>query len=374
MGEIAVPINLFHDAVDEHDYKNKELIQVLRQASNAVLDILSGHRPHRIWDLFAFWMKESGTNSPDSQARAATNFGLAFDFPIYPGDIGLIQPFLLRIEQAAWNTSGFDHSHRSIVSSLALVLFRVVATRFYLAIPPSYDELIFFLGYRGSFEPLRSTLSPLELDACQGRIVRAPTRHEQAYWASVSGVVDTRRCVLSDGFLYGSLTRVPSDNISGSTTPFQPLLSSRQPFNFPQEEPAYEGLFEARQDLLPPVPLVLWDPSMIPPGTSRPKPRRLGTTPPKVKHNLLSSPLMHIIPPVQTTQPTTSDIPTSEPSSQLPSSAHHPAPTRTLRSHNKRKEADSQPEVPPVKRIKHKGGYYAIITESVPTGSAFTFG
>lgn len=367
MGEIAVPTHFFEDAVDDYDYRNKPLIQALRQASNAVLDILSGQTPHRIWDCFEYWFVKSNASSPDSQVAAATRFLMAFDFPLYPGDVGLIQPFLLRIEDAASKTPGFLHSHKSIASSLASVLFRVVVARFYLGIPPAYDELVFFLGYRGSVEAFKSSLSAIEQEACKGRIVRPPTRHEQAYIASVSGVVDTRQFILSDGFHHGMLTRIARDNISDSTSAFHPILSSSQPFEFPDVEPAHIGLFEPRQDLLPPVPRVLWDPSMIPPGTSRPKARRLGTTPPKVQRNLKSSPLMHIVPSAQAAQnpppapPQVSVPPPAKPTPSAPAST----PARNLRSRNKRKEPDVTLEMPPVKRIKHKGGYYAIITEPV---------
>jgi hypothetical protein len=302
MGAIAIPSVLQNGAIDEDDSEvyDRALITVLQNSSLAILDILDGRGPHRIWSILTHWLKESTISGTRDPVAATVNFAMAFNFPLLPAHRRHIEPFLSIVEKASRATNTFENAHYHVVSQVASILFHVVATRFHLRRAVGDDNLIFMFAYHGAVED-ESSLSSLERDAYQGQLVRTPTMYEQAYASSIPSVVDTR--VLSLEGTVAALRCVIRTNIvdvTPETSPIRAILPALS-FSFPTT-PTDLGLAEVTPGLrpLPVLPRELRHLITMPPETPRPRPRPVGpgrpAPTPKTERTLHLSPVLTILP------------------------------------------------------------------------------
>ncbi|KAF6749823.1 hypothetical protein DFP72DRAFT_771091, partial [Ephemerocybe angulata] len=111
-------------------------------------------------------------------------FTEAFNFPLFPADLQLVQPFLLEIEKRSRCISGSLNTDYMEAHAMAYVLFCTVLTRTVLGCEPCHDTQIFYLAFASPDYP-KATLSPDEIALVEGRLARRPSVYEQAIAASI---------------------------------------------------------------------------------------------------------------------------------------------------------------------------------------------
>lgn len=268
-GTIAIPPLLDEDSVDRGaKYRDPSLLTALHQASGELLDIIQGKKDHLLWTLFhRHWQCLPKTRVSQKQLLFAYEFSMDFNFPLFPANDATALLFVRNFEAIVMKTPGASNVHNAIVHELAAVFFRAVAVRHHLGLPPSNDRLLLLLSYRRHVPPnskLRNSLSAVERDALDGRLVRHASEYELVQ-KSFSGKVAVTRCIqlhLSEAF-------------TSAESPIHAEMLSSHQFVFPPGHTPPPQPFEA----LPPLPVEFREVKLYNgPPRFKPKARPAGTT------------------------------------------------------------------------------------------------
>lgn len=175
-----------NDGVSAYNYTNPRLIKKLEAGYDTVRDVLAGHHPHPVVDLYTSWMDiipDDRTSKQHSMAFLEHNFNIMPKMP--PGDLALIIPFHTRLQQEDGVVDPLAHVP-------AHILFRIIILRHYLCREPADDEEIFYLALKFTETDLAMiSKSDRFYKAKHGHIQRFLTVPEQAL-AAAQGSSDTR--------------------------------------------------------------------------------------------------------------------------------------------------------------------------------------
>jgi hypothetical protein len=143
---IQWPLRLFENAAD-YDYMNDTIQTPLYEAYSSIFDIVTGHEPHPIVELFAAHMAQERTEffednpnghlTTNNLLEAASHF--PFTIPILPGDTSLVDEFLASLMHHVKDQPINDCA----IEGISQALFKLVILRTYLGRPPENDLNIF---------------------------------------------------------------------------------------------------------------------------------------------------------------------------------------------------------------------------------------
>jgi hypothetical protein len=173
---IQWPLRLLENAAD-YDYMNDTIQTPLYEAYSSIFDIVTGHKPHPIVELFATHMAQERAeffeDNPDG--RLTTNNLLEavshfpFTIPILPGDASLVDEFLSSLMHHAKDQPINDCA----IEGIGQALFKLVILRTYLGRLPENDLDIFEAVKNGQIARLW-TSHELALAACYGEEDTSP--------------------------------------------------------------------------------------------------------------------------------------------------------------------------------------------------------
>ena len=181
MGTIQWPLQLCDDGADK-GYTNDTLQTALYETFSSVFDIIMGHQPHPIMNLFSSFMEQQRTEfrsthsgrDPTTGDLHKAALGQPFSGPVLRGDASLADEFIVNLQcQIMKHSESAELANERAISGIHVskILFHLVILRTYLSRPPDNDLDIF----------------ELVRDNCISRIW---TTHEQAL-AACHGEDDT---------------------------------------------------------------------------------------------------------------------------------------------------------------------------------------
>lgn len=213
-------MRLEEDAADLYGYKNAVIRKALEESYGAVLDIILGERYHPIVDMYNSWIK----NRPRSIKLILQhhfNFTQQFSHSLIPGDMSLIPPLLLYLQDAVKDSKTLVELHW--INTVGLLLFKLVVMRMYLGRLPCDDNRVFYLAYKGSYFDTAIAADDVHLGAIKGSLERILTTPERA--AASSGSIQ------NIGIFRSLHRKIVHTDISGSPL-IKALTDTNQPYTF----------------------------------------------------------------------------------------------------------------------------------------------
>ncbi|KAJ2911686.1 hypothetical protein MD484_g8729, partial [Candolleomyces efflorescens] len=190
LGAILWPLELELELSEDHlglvESRSQDrhgLLEALKDAYPAILQIVKGERLHPITDVAKNWMKRLPKSTQGkNRLMYLSQFRDQFSLPIFPAHRAMVDQYTTDIHQEL-------RSDNDISISYVSILFELVILRQYLGLNASHDAEIYELSR--VLDKEEYDWSSIEDVALRGRIHREFTIHEKAFQSTLNNVAGT---------------------------------------------------------------------------------------------------------------------------------------------------------------------------------------